>query len=146
MMAYTQADLAAGIGRLFVIRSVDEGRTWLPPVLAGSQPVQTFVDPETGNVLPGVGIPSAAVAPDGTVYVAVEHDSSVSPGAITVARSRDGGRTWTSSEVTGVSAFAFFPSVAVDSHGTVGVSWSDLLEPPAWRCRLDRRRLVRLLR
>ena len=126
MMAYTQADLAAGIGRLFATRSVDEGRTWLPPVLVGSQPVQTFVDPETGNVLPGSGFPSAAVAPDGTVYVATERDSSVSSGAITVARSRDGGRTWTSSEVTGVSAFAFFPSVAVDSHGTVGVSWSDL--------------------
>ena len=30
MMAYTQADLAAGIGRLFATRSVNEGRTWLP--------------------------------------------------------------------------------------------------------------------
>ena len=25
-----------------------------------------------------------------------------------------------------MSAFAFFPSVAVDSHGTVGVTWYDL--------------------
>ncbi len=85
-----------------------------------------FFDPETGNEYPQPGFPSAAVGPDGTVYVANEHDSSVSSGAIAVARSRDGGRTWSSSQVTGVSAFAFFPSIAVDSHGTVGVTWYDL--------------------
>jgi hypothetical protein len=126
MAVYAQGDLAAGIGHLFATRSLDEGRTWLPPVLAGSQPIQMFVDPETGNEYPQPGFPSAAVGPDGTVYVANEHDTSVTSGGITVARSRDGGRTWTSSQVTGVSAFAFFPSVAVDSHGTVGVTWYDL--------------------
>jgi hypothetical protein len=66
-------------------------------VLAGSQPIQMFFDPETGDEYPQPGFPSAAVVPDGTVYVASEHDSPVSPGAITVARSRDGGRTWSSS-------------------------------------------------
>jgi hypothetical protein len=126
MVIYAQGDLAAGVGHLYATRSLDEGRTWLPPVLAGSQPIQMFFDPETGNEYPQPGFPSAAVAPDGTVYVANEHDSSVSSGAITVARSRDGGRTWRSSAVTGVSAFAFFPSVAVDSHGTPGVTWYDL--------------------
>ena len=123
---HTACDLAAGIGHLYATRSLDEGRTWLPPVLAGSQPIQVFFDPETGNEYPQPGFPSAAVGPDGTVYVANEHDSSVSSGAIAVARSRDGGRTWSSSQVTGVSAFAFFPSIAVDSHGTVGVTWYDL--------------------
>jgi photosystem II stability/assembly factor-like uncharacterized protein len=126
LFVYAQGDLAAGIGHLYVARSLDEGRTWLPPVLAGSQPIQKFFDPETGDEYPQPGFPSAAVAPDGTVYVAAEHDTSVSSGAITMARSPDGGRTWTSSDVTGVSAFAFFPSVAVDSHGTVGVTWYDL--------------------
>ena len=126
MAVYAQGDLAAGIGRLYATRSPDEGLPGPPPVLAGSQPIQMFVDPETGNEYPQPGFPSAADAPDGTVYVANEHDTSVASGAITVARSRDGGRTWTSSEVTGVSAFAFFPSVAVDSHGTVGVTWYDL--------------------
>jgi hypothetical protein len=126
MAVYAQGDLAAGIGHLYATRSLDEGRTWLPPVLAGSQPIQMFFDPETGNEYPQPGFPSAAVGPDGTVYVANEHDSSVSSGAIALARSRDGGRTWSSSQVTGVSAFTFFPSVAVDSHGTVGVTWYDL--------------------
>jgi hypothetical protein len=30
------------------------------------------------------------------------------------------------SPLPGVTAFAFEPSVAVDSHGTVGVTWYDL--------------------
>jgi hypothetical protein len=46
--------------------------------------------------------------------------------AITVARSRDGGRTWRSSAVTGVTALTFFSSVAADSHGTLGITWYDL--------------------
>ena len=126
LIAYAQADLTAGVGHLYATRSLDEGHTWLPPVLAGSQPIQMFFDPETGNVYPQTGFPSAAAGPDGTVYVATERDSSVSSGAIAVARSRDGGRTWASSMVTGVSAFAFFPSIAVDSRGTAGVTWYDL--------------------
>jgi hypothetical protein len=126
MIAYTQGDLAAGIGRLYATRSLNEGRTWRPAVLAGSQPIQTFFDPETGNVYPQTGFPSAAGGADGTVYVVTERDSSVTSGAIAVARSRDGGRTWTSSMVTGVTAFAFFPSIAVDSRGTAGVTWYDL--------------------
>jgi hypothetical protein len=43
-----------------------------------------------------------------------------------MARSRDGGRTWTTSALPGVRAFAFEPAIAVDAHGTVGVSWYDL--------------------
>jgi hypothetical protein len=43
-----------------------------------------------------------------------------------VARSRDGGRTWSSSKVPGITAFAFEPAIAVDSRGTVGLIWYDL--------------------
>jgi hypothetical protein len=43
-----------------------------------------------------------------------------------VASSRDGGRTWRSAHLPGVRAFAFEPAIAVDSHGTVGVTWYDL--------------------
>jgi hypothetical protein len=45
---------------------------------------------------------------------------------VNIARSRDGGRTWTTSPLPAVSAFAFEPAIAVDSHGTVGVTWQDL--------------------
>jgi hypothetical protein len=76
--------------------------------------------------LPQPHYPSAAVAPDGTAYIAFEANSSASSGAIGVARSRDGGRTWRSGTLPDVSAYAFEPSIAVDSHGTIGVSWYDL--------------------
>jgi hypothetical protein len=85
-----------------------------------------FFDPETGDEYPQPGFPSAAVAPDGSVYVANERDSSVTSGAISVSRSGDGGRTWSPTTVTGVHAFAFHASIAVDERGTVGVTWYDL--------------------
>src|SRR5689334_4659822 len=63
MAVYAQGDLAAGIGRLFVARSLDEGRTWRPPVLAGSQPIQHFFDPETGDEYPQPGFPAPRSLP-----------------------------------------------------------------------------------
>jgi hypothetical protein len=125
---FLRVDFGLGLGQLYTARSLDEGRTWLPPVLAGSNPIPPTipVDPETGLPLPQPGFPSAAVAPDGTVYVAFENSTSSSSGAIGVARSRDGGRTWSIAPLPGISAFAFEPSIAVDAHGTVGVTWYDL--------------------
>jgi hypothetical protein len=96
-------------------------------VEAGSKPLLgEFLDPETGEVLPQPGFPSSAVAPDGTVYVAFENSSSPQSGAIGVLRSLDGGLTWSTTMLPGVSAFAFEPAIAVDAHGTVGVIWYDL--------------------
>ena len=43
-----------------------------------------------------------------------------------MAQSRDGGLTWSNAPLPGVSAYAFEPTIAVDSHGTVGVTWYDL--------------------
>lgn len=127
LAVFARADFDLGLAQLYAARSLDEGRTWLPPVLAGSKPLPPdIVDPETGIPLPQPGFPSAAVAPDGTVYIAVEDNTSASSGGIAVARSRDGGRTWTSATLPGVTAFAFEPAIAVDAHGTVGVTWYDL--------------------
>jgi hypothetical protein len=60
------------------------------------------------------------VGPDGSVYVAFEDSRSPTSGVIGVARSGDGGRTWTSITLPGVTVFAFEPAVAVDSHGRSG--------------------------
>jgi hypothetical protein len=123
---FARADSATGVATLQAARSFDEGRTWLPPVEAGSKPLYgDFLDPETGDILPQPGYPSSAVAPDGTVYVAFEN-STLESGAIELLRSRDGGRTWDTIALPGVSAFAFEPAVAVDELGTVGVIWYDL--------------------
>jgi hypothetical protein len=126
LSVFARFDAASGLGTLQAARSPDEGRTWLPAVQAGSKPVFEFDDPETGALLPQPGYPSAAVAPDGTVYIAFEDSRSPTAAAIGVARSRDGGRTWTSATVPGVRGFAFEPAIAVDQHGAIGLIWYDL--------------------
>jgi hypothetical protein len=126
LAVFARGDFETGLGSIHAARSLDEGRTWLPAVEVGSKPIPDVVDPETGLPLPSPGFPSAAVAPDGTVYVAFEDSRSLTSGAVGVASSRDGGRTWTSTTLPGVTAFAFEPAIAVDAHGTVGVTWYDL--------------------
>jgi hypothetical protein len=127
LVLFARADLEFGLGTLQSARSLDEGRTWLPAVQIGSpQPIQTFFHPETGEYLPQSHYPSAAVAPDGTAYIAFEDNMSASSGAVGVARSQDGGRSWRTATLPDVSAYAFEPTIAVDKHGTVGVTWYDL--------------------
>jgi hypothetical protein len=125
---FARADFATLRASIQVARSLDEGRTWLPPVEAGSKPLQVdeFVDPETHETLPQPGYPSSTVGPDGTVYVAFENSTSPTSGGIGIVKSRDGGRTWSTIALPGVTAFAFEPAIAVDKHGTVGVIWYDL--------------------
>jgi hypothetical protein len=122
---FARTDLEAGFGAHYAARSLDEGRTWLPPVQLGPQlPLVEFVHPEFGH-LPQPHYPSAAVAPDGTAYIAFENNSSATSGGIGVAKSSDGGLTWSSSTLR-VSAYAFEPAIAVNKHGIVGVTWYDL--------------------
>jgi hypothetical protein len=123
---FLRIDEELGFGAHYASRSLDEGRTWLPPVQAGPRigpPLPVFIHPEFE--LPQPHFPSAAVAPDGTAYVAFENNSSATSGGIGVARSRDGGRTWSSSTLR-LSAYAFEPAIAVNKHGTVGLMWYDL--------------------
>ena len=122
---FARIDLEAGFGAHYAARSLDEGRTWLPPVELGPHlPLTEFLHPEFGH-LPQPHFPSAAVAPDGTAYLAFENNSSKTSGGIGVAKSRDGGLTWSSSTLR-VSGYAFEPAIAVDKKGTVGVMWYDL--------------------
>jgi hypothetical protein len=125
LTVFARTDLEAGFGAHYAARSLDEGQTWLPPVELGPRlPLTEFLHPEFGH-LPQPHFPSAAVAPDGTAYVAFENNSSVTSGGIGVARSRDGGLTWSSSTLR-LSAYAFEPAIAVNKHGTVGLMWYDL--------------------
>jgi hypothetical protein len=126
LTVFARTDFEAGFGAHYAARSLDEGQTWLPPVELGPHlPLVQFDHPEFGQ-LPQPHFPSVAVAPDGTAYVAFENNSSATSGGIGVAKSRDGGLTWSSSMLPGVSAYAFESAIALDKNGTVGVIWYDL--------------------
>jgi hypothetical protein len=126
LTVFARAEFEAGVGKVYARRSRDGGRTWLPAVEIAAEPIRMFFDPETGEELPQPQFPSAAVAPDGSVYVAVESDSSPASGSIAVVRSRDGGASWSTATSPGVGAYAFEPAIAAGPDGTVGVLWYDL--------------------
>lgn len=116
------------LNTLFATRSEDRGLTWSTPVKAVAQQVQPVADPETGVALSNQDMTfhSATVAPDGNVYVAWDHDTAATTGTIEIAKSTDGGISWSGpTPIAGVTAFAFEPAIAVDKHGTLGVIWYD---------------------
>jgi hypothetical protein len=98
--------------------------------------IATFVetglrgDPESAHAI-GISIPpSAAVAPDGRLYVTWAEETPVgtAPGgtAIRIAHSDDGGKGWTADTIATFPYLAFMPKVAVAGDGTVGVFWYDV--------------------
>jgi hypothetical protein len=116
------------VNRLMTSRSPDLGRTWRAPQVVASEPIQAFTDPETGQSLSNQDMSffSAATAPDGTLYVAWDRDTSPTSGTVELVSSSDDGRTWTRPQaVPGISAFAFEPAIAVSGNGTLGVLWYD---------------------
>ena len=128
LTARLQLEGDGALQKLFAMRSPDQGRTWEAPVQVASQPIAPIPDPETGDALPNQDLTfhSAAIAPDGAVYVAWDRDSSASSGTIDIAKSSNGGRSWSApTPLPGVTAFTFQPAIAVDARGTVGVVWYD---------------------
>jgi len=66
------------------------------------------------------------VARDGTAYVAWNEIKSTSRSRILLARSTDGGRSWSPSKtVASLPTQAFVPALAIARNGTLGVSWDD---------------------
>src|SRR4051812_8547676 len=123
---FARAEFAIGLGKIYATRSLDGGASWTAPVEIAAAPLPGFDEPETGKELPQPQFENVAVAPDGSVYVAVEANTSPSTGVLSVSLSRDGGASWTRVSSPGVGAYAFEPAVAVDSDGTVGITWYDL--------------------
>jgi hypothetical protein len=116
------------VNRLLTSRSPDLGRTWPAPHVVASEPIQPFTDPETGQSLSNQDMSyfSAATAPDGSLYVAWDRDTSPTSGTVEFVSSSDDGRTWTRPRtIPGITAFAFEPAIAVDGNGTLGVLWYD---------------------
>ncbi|HEU5296651.1 MAG TPA: sialidase family protein, partial [Burkholderiaceae bacterium] len=129
---YTQTDIVAGVTsrRIAAVHSLDKGLTWSAPSAVGAlrsvgtRDAASGVRVRDGNILPAV-----AAGPDGTVWVAWQ-DARFSAGArdaIALARSVDGGHSW--SEPVAINrdaAAAFTPVVHVRTDGRIGVLHFDL--------------------
>ncbi|MEZ0093855.1 neuraminidase (sialidase) [Streptacidiphilus sp. EB129] len=119
-----------------MVSSTDQGRTWSKPTRVVTDTSVPEVDPNaptdpTKALRAGGGLPSAAIDPQtGELYLAYEGSDFTGGGydAIQLTHSTDGGRTWSGptrvNQAPGAPAFT--PSIAVDAHGTVAVSYYDL--------------------
>jgi photosystem II stability/assembly factor-like uncharacterized protein len=123
--------------RVYAIRSSDGGNTWSVPIpiteeigeLSAGFEVSSPAGSAQWEVAPTA---SSALAPDRrTLYVAW-HDNlqRAQPvrSTLHLARSSDGGLTWTQLGPITASTTAFDPTIAVAGDGTVGVTWYDLRE------------------
>jgi hypothetical protein len=129
-------------GRLAVIRSLDKGATWSAPtriaqlLTVGTRvPSQPSLTVRAGEILGTF----AANPVDGTLYAAWQ-DSRFTGGthdAIVLARSTDGGHTWSAPVRVNAEAAvpAFTPTLAVLPGGLVGVMYYDFRQAgtPSYR-------------
>ena len=108
--------------RELALRSVDGGRTWSKPITIGHTDGRDVHDPVTGQ---GMNIydtfPAETVAPNGDVYAAWSQPGATSS-RIAVARSQNGGRTW-STRYLGVRGQVALPTIEVAGDGTVAVTY-----------------------
>jgi hypothetical protein len=110
--------------QVMAMRSEDRGAHWSSPTTIAEVPNLAPTDPDSGTVIDAARWPSAAAAPDGTVYVAWAAIESRASAAVLVSKSADGGRTWSRpTPAANVAGQAWLPTIAVDPHGTVGVMW-----------------------
>ena len=108
------------------IRSTDDGATWTAPIDVGSIEAGVSFDPDNGDVVNRFPAPATAQAPDGTLYVAWRNGTTTAGSRIDVARSRDGGRSWTRvAPAATLATQSFLPQIAVSRTGAVGVSYYD---------------------
>ncbi len=117
------------------ISSSDGGNTWSQPKVVSNQ--QTPNDFSTTGALlrTGAGLPSVAIdASTGQLYVVWE-DARFTGGSVNqvvLSTSTDGGKTWSAPAVvskTPTSTPAFTTTVAVNSGGTVAVTYYDMRNP-----------------
>ena len=120
------------------ISSSDGGTTWSKPTVVSTQQTVNDTDPNTGEAIrTGEGLPEVAIdASSGELYVVWEDARFATGGTVNqvvISTSTDGGATWSAparvSTASGKPAFT--PAVAVNSAGTVGVTYYDFRNLPS---------------
>jgi hypothetical protein len=119
-----------------VVKSADQGRTWSKPTAIGPDTSVAEVDPnapdDPGKALRGgANLISAAVDPSTGELYATYQGSEFTGGRyndIELVHSTNGGKKWSASVRVNQApnAPAFTPSIAVDRHGTVAITYYDL--------------------
>src|SRR6266568_4163189 len=117
------------------ISSSDGGSTWSKPTVVSNQQTVDDFAPNTGALLrTGAGLPSVAIdASNGDLYVVWE-DARFTSGTVNqavISTSTNGGAHWSGPAVVSNpnSKPAFTPTVAVNSGGTVAVTYYDFRNP-----------------
>jgi hypothetical protein len=128
---FTPTDLHFGI-----VKSTDQGHTWSKPVTVAKDTATAEVDPNapddaTKALRAGGDLPNIAIDPrTGELYVAYEGSdfNGGSYNSIELVHSTDGGTTWSAPKLVNQApdSPAFTPSIAVDAHGTVAITYYDL--------------------
>lgn len=114
---------------IYAARSTDGGRTWSRHhVVDYTSGEPGGHDPDSDHtIMAGEFFIEQAAGPDGELYAVWHHTSSISQGEVFLARSTDGGVTWTDPvTVAEVPAQVLDPVAAVADDGTVAVMWADL--------------------
>jgi len=110
-----------------VVRSRDRGATWSAPIRVAAMQALGARDPVTGHAIrDGSILAQMAVAPDGSLAIAWQDGRFTGArDAIALARSTDGGLTWSAPVRVNpdASTTAFTPQVHVRSDGTIGVGY-----------------------
>ena len=115
---------------LAVIRSTDKGLTWSAPIQVATVFARGTTDPESGaRIRDGSTLGSIAAGRNGQIAIAWQ-DARFSGGqrdGVALARSLDGGLTWTAPvQVNRVPQVqALLPTVHIRNDGTIGVSYFD---------------------
>jgi hypothetical protein len=121
--------------------SDDKGGSWSGPFRVADLLAVGARDPETGTpIRDGAVLAQVAVAPNGHLWI-VWQDARFSGGSvdgIALARSTDGGQTWSAPVQvnSATAAQAFTPNVHVLANGTIGVTYFDLRSNTADRSTL----------
>lgn len=130
---FTQIDPGPGttqVATIRLVRSTDRGGSWSAPISVAGLTAVGARDPATQTVIrDGSILPAVTVAPNGTLWVAWQDArfSGVVDG-IALARSNDGGLTWSAPvQVNSERAVAAFtPTVRVRANGTLAILYYDL--------------------